>query len=1473
MTHLALQLGVSALLAEGQYLYDEAFDAGSGDGEDYLYNYETDVEYEYYDEYENPDEDPENKITHIEIIEEFNNDTNSNNVAILGRSALIPDSADQPAQENMIQARRRKKKKKRGKGIGKGKGPTPAPFQQMTQAELLSEADRSDPFYMYKGFSSLSSDDPSCKKFEESTFENQDNFFRVIDGQQKILRQFAFNYRVPGGRKIPIGGTSWPYVRISLTTLRGVKQANNRANFNKVPHLLSPFLTPRIQTDPGYRGRAYDNSYVNGVVEFYDSLSASDLSYCNDATKNYGRNNFGAQYMLVLTATSMRSPAADFQCEDNTNNFQVLLCTNFLQTFAIFNYGTMNWGFKDDEGLKQVVAGAMNFNRLTMNTYPFAGTKYSDINDLKLPIEKASNVGVKGQYVFDVSDIDFKDEPNSRKGWNYAAKTQPGTTTTVAPITEATTAQTTTATTTTTTPFRHCDSSPCQTGTCMENDNTYYCSCDESHTGKECETRIPCSDSPCNNGICLNSWNYQTFSCECNDGFTGQFCDKSIPCFSNPCKNGAKCLNSQFFDAFSCVCEPGFTGTKCDILIPCGSSPCENNGVCSNTVLFDDFVCECPAGFTGKSCEIRLPCSLSPCENGGKCFNINDARSYSCQCPANATGRNCETILPCSEKPCQNGGICSENEEEFKNGIYKIDFECACNSKTTGKFCEKVIPCSSSPCKHNATCENSDNYNDYICECPIGLTGRDCETILPCSSSPCKNGATCENSPFFDSFSCICEGDYTGTLCEISLPCATSPCKNDAVCYNTNNYNSFRCDCSQGYTGEFCDVIVPCSLDPCFNGGICENSVTYDSYTCRCGKEFEGLHCEAATTPAPTTTSTTTTTATTTTTPSYQFCDSNPCVMGSCSEDWVQEGRKISSEGYMCTCDQGWRGDDCDKPVPCFSSPCLNDAECVNHLFRDTYTCKCEENYVGDNCEQFLFCSSSPCLNNARCDNEINGFECACPDGFTGDRCEKIVPCSKNPCENQASCYNVDDFSDYICDCLDGFEGKSCGEYLACSTNPCEMGQCVNSADSFTCTCFTGYTGSVCDSEIPCSSNPCMNGGDCYDVNSYNDYICACPDGYTGANCESFLYCSRNPCLMGSCQELDDGFSCDCQESYTGQLCESLIPCERAPCLNGGTCENINDFTGYECSCGRYFEGTHCELQKTTTTQEVITEKTTPIPTEPGTTKNILEKPAEFNRVGFYASNGVTILQKLMYQGVLTAQQIQSLENYGCWCRRLNPFNKHIGGHAVDHIDLACKNWNQCKHCSQLKPYNCPQVDDSELATYHIFYDVDQRSLHCDHSDETDVCRAANCECDADMIMRILNLLDTMSLDNVMPDYETCHSPPARGPNPSGPVVHGGNYDGLSAQSAAAGNSVVYDPNYGGGDQFASSDRFMLPSEAQQPQSTNTQFVSYEYIKGSIDSCCGTFPIVNLFSSATHQCLDGQTGQVEQRHLIKEYQK
>ena len=144
-------------------------------------------------------------------------------------------------------------------------------------------------------------------------------------------------------------------------------------------------------------------------------------------------------------------------------------------------------------------------------------------------------------------------------------------------------------------------------------------------------------------------------------------------------------------------------------------------------------------------------------------------------------------------------------------------------------------------------------------------------------------------------------------------------------------------------------------------------------------------------------------------------CDSNPCVNGDCTDLFVD---------YMCTCQRGYAGRNCDIDVSgdsCENNPCNAVGSypdlCVDGFF--DFTCSCRPGYGGKDCSVYT-CDSQPCRNLQPCipsDNDRR-FNCACNPSYYGDLCEHNR-CSPNPCHNEGTCNLVPTVEKgYACDCI-----------------------------------------------------------------------------------------------------------------------------------------------------------------------------------------------------------------------------------------------------------------------------------------------------------------------------------------------------------------------------------------------------------------------------------------------------------------------
>lgn len=205
-----------------------------------------------------------------------------------------------------------------------------------------------------------------------------------------------------------------------------------------------------------------------------------------------------------------------------------------------------------------------------------------------------------------------------------------------------------------------CFGQPCMnSATCKALDKgRFQCICPKGFKGGRCETNIDdCEKNKCENGgICVDEIN--SYACSCPEGWSGRFCtEKRELCTDfNPCKNNAKCKkDSSVKGGYSCYpCPRGWTGRNCSVNVDdCERNLCRNGATCQD--LLDGYKCLCAAGFTGQFCE-RAPlyvdssidaCSYHDCRNGGVCRKKSFS-DYECRCPSGFGGKKCEKLISVS---------------------------------------------------------------------------------------------------------------------------------------------------------------------------------------------------------------------------------------------------------------------------------------------------------------------------------------------------------------------------------------------------------------------------------------------------------------------------------------------------------------------------------------------------------------------------------------------------------------------------------------------------------------------------------------------------------------------------------------------------------------------------------------------------------------------------------------------------------
>uniref|UniRef100_A0A3P8SX64 Cubilin n=1 Tax=Amphiprion percula TaxID=161767 RepID=A0A3P8SX64_AMPPE len=340
-------------------------------------------------------------------------------------------------------------------------------------------------------------------------------------------------------------------------------------------------------------------------------------------------------------------------------------------------------------------------------------------------------------------------------------------------------------------------------------------------------------------------------------------------------------------------------------------------------------------------------CNSNPCQNGGTCLTL--LNSYHCVCPTNWAGPNCATdVNECqvySEtlQGCQNGASCENTPGSFT---------CTCSPEWSGNLCtERYDDCRNAGqdlCVHGI-CIDADRVvtgqPKYQCVCESGWQASTDSPACVSDVNECNlPNKPCSTNPLVDcyntqgSFYCgACPAGWQGNgySCQDVNECLTNNggCSTTPVVQCLNTMGSFHCgSCPPGYEGDgrTCTQTSICSAN---NGGChplatCSSSPGSSLPVCTCPPGYTGNGYGP-----------------TGCTETSNICETNnPCVNGQCGT--------TSAPGYICKCNSGWEGVNCDHDIDeCSSNPCQHGGTCSDGV--NGFTCTCTAQWTG------LFCQTA----------------------------------------------------------------------------------------------------------------------------------------------------------------------------------------------------------------------------------------------------------------------------------------------------------------------------------------------------------------------------------------------------------------------------------------------------------------------------------------------------------------------------------
>ncbi|KAK6483929.1 delta and Notch-like epidermal growth factor-related receptor [Huso huso] len=371
----------------------------------------------------------------------------------------------------------------------------------------------------------------------------------------------------------------------------------------------------------------------------------------------------------------------------------------------------------------------------------------------------------------------------------------------------------------------------------------------------------------------------------------------------------------------------------------------------------------------------------------------------------------------------------------------------------------------------------------------------------------------------------------------------------------------------------------PCENKPCLNNGTCfftAGSLQEDlAYHCTCSPGFTGMNCEFFIDP----------------------CTSKPCLHGNCSSSG-------SNEGYICVCEEGYRGEHCDQPLqsipvsgwtesllPGFVSPTSGESpepDTLSPPVQVAATLSPWQPKPGQKYVELSWVGKKPL--DFTCGN-------ASSNGSAGGRSSSLeVPEEtsvkiKVNVTGSPTLWKVTEAGFKQCSLTEGrsvplLQGL---DGLVLSEEELPVGNnyfivFVNDSSKPVWTLRLNVSVKVSNCVEPGSNfnDPeCSGKGICTTESEKTTFYCECSRGFTGIFCEEFDACTENPCENnGTCTDVRQGGDgknviCACQAGYTGEQCESVDQCLPQPCRNGGTC--INGLPGYSCLCPEGYRGSMCE--------------------------------------------------------------------------------------------------------------------------------------------------------------------------------------------------------------------------------------------------------------------------------------------------------
>lgn len=334
---------------------------------------------------------------------------------------------------------------------------------------------------------------------------------------------------------------------------------------------------------------------------------------------------------------------------------------------------------------------------------------------------------------------------------------------------------------------------------------------------------------------------------------------------------------------------------------------------------------------------------------------------------------------------------------------------CRCASGYTGEACEEPI------CP--VVCSGNGVFSGGVCVCRPGFKGKECDVHAHwCETADCSGHGRCG-----DEGMCHCEKGWTGDGCELRA-CLHPNCSDHGVCIDG------RCYCAEGWKGENCSVPIAEATSvivhvPTVAAALAPMIDIVPSPTEKQRQVSRQLD--------------------------HQTLPESNEPLSKCSN----HGKLV---GFVCHCDQGWGGQNCEKEAcptcehgVCISSRCVCDAGwegvlcnraecpigCAEHgKCLKNGTCSCDKGWNGENC--YIDGCPLSCSHHGECrwgplpESTEEGWRCECQPSFVGNDCAVPV---ETDCQD-----GLDNDNDGLVDCDDPecCASTECSREAVCAAVP-----------------------------------------------------------------------------------------------------------------------------------------------------------------------------------------------------------------------------------------------------------------------------------------------------------------------------------------------------------------------------------------------------------------------------------------------------